>query len=121
LSLQEKRRGFAASSIYDIERKIPFNYELSNGHEGERVVLIRQLKYLKEGDTLIMDKGYYSLELLKELKERKINYIFRMKKSSTHVKQDKNDYLVNVKVGEKEKIQTRIIVAEPRRFASNIK
>ena len=68
-----------------------------------------------------MDKGYYSLELLKELKERKINYIFRMKKSSTHVKQDKNDYLVNVKVGEKEKIQTRIIVAEPRRFASNIK
>jgi len=109
------------SSIYDIERKIPFNYELSNGHEGERVVLIRQLKYLKEGDTLIMDKGYYSLELLKELKERKINYIFRMKKSSTHVKQDKNDYLVNVKVGEKEKIQTRIIVAEPRRFASNIK
>ena len=40
------------SSIYDIERKIPFNYELSNGHEGERVVLIRQLKYLREGDTL---------------------------------------------------------------------
>jgi hypothetical protein len=74
------------SCIFDIKNKITINYHLVN-HNDERKAFLEQLLYLKEGDTLIFDRGYYSEELVKILSDKKINFIFRMKKDSKMVKQ----------------------------------
>ena len=73
------------STLFDIERELIINYNLCNHHD-ERLALKGQFSYLNEGDTLIMDRGYYSEELLYELNKMKINVIFRLKISYTPVK-----------------------------------
>lgn len=64
-------------TLFDIELEMPINYMLSL--EGcERKTLMRQSKYLREGDILIMDRGYYSKELLFHLVDLGVNVIFRL-------------------------------------------
>jgi len=50
-------------SLFDVETRTPINYLLSVS-SNEREILIEQLKYINEGDILIMDRGYYSKKLL---------------------------------------------------------
>lgn len=66
------------SSLYDVNNEILINLNLRNLYD-ERTQLIEQLQYVKIGDTLIMDKGYFSWDLVKELHSRGINYLFRSK------------------------------------------
>ena len=47
--------------------------------------LIDQMEYLKPNDILIMDRGYYSKELLFLLNEKEIQVIFRIKYNSLMV------------------------------------
>lgn len=54
------------SALFDIEREIPINYGVCK-HKDERKGLLEQAKYLKENDVLIMDRGYFSFELLDHL------------------------------------------------------
>ena len=51
------------SCLYDINLDIPINYyitELTN----ERLSLTKQFSYLKPNDLIIMDRGYYSTDLI---------------------------------------------------------
>ncbi len=45
------------SSLYDIDNKIPINYTISKQFN-ERKLLTSQLKYIKKGDIIVMDRGY---------------------------------------------------------------
>ena len=73
------------SGIYDINNSIPINYKLFEIKD-ERSALKSQLKYLKKGDTLVMDRGYFSDELVVTLKKQGYDTICRMKGNSKYVK-----------------------------------
>lgn len=72
------------SGLYDIEQNIPINYNLVT-HKNERKALIEQLVHYK-GDILVLDRGYYSSELVNILEEKEINYVFRLSKTIGIVK-----------------------------------
>lgn len=74
------------SCIYDVKNKIPINCNLVTGTD-ERKAFLEQLPYLKKGDTVITDRGYYSYDLAQKLTENGINYIFRMKKDTKMVRE----------------------------------
>ena len=78
------------SSLFDIDKKIPINYHISESLN-ERELLILQLDYVNKGDTLIMDGGYYSKKLIDILIDRKINFIFRSPSSNLFVQSYNND------------------------------
>lgn len=70
------------SCLYDVNKKIPLNYNFSD-NKNERQLLIEQLDYVNKNDVLILDRGYYSKNLVKILNEKGIHYIFRLKENST--------------------------------------
>ena len=72
------------SSLFDVNKNISINYRLC---KNERSGLIDQIKYLYEGDILLLDRGYYSKHLLSLLNKNKIDVIFRMKKNNILVKE----------------------------------
>jgi hypothetical protein len=74
------------SCIYDVMNNITVNYNLVK-HSDERRAFLDQLKYVRKGDIVIFDRGYYSNELIKILTDKGIHYIFRMKKDSKMVKE----------------------------------
>lgn len=78
------------STLFDIDREIPINYLLSVD-DSERVSLKKQFKYLKRGDIIIMDRGYYSKQLLYQLNNLYVKVIFRLKKNMTQIKKLKNN------------------------------
>jgi IS4 transposase len=87
------------------------NYRLCRNHN-ERKGLIDQMKYLKPGDIIIMDRGYYSEYLLFFLNDKGLQPIFRLKKSMLVVKQiiEKGQTSMNTNiVRNNESIKFRII------------
>ena len=95
LSIKLKEYGYRAtisntyctalvSSLYDINNKILINYKLCKKMD-EREALKKQSAYLKVGDILVMDRGYYSDELLYFLTNKSVDVIFRMKNNSLMV------------------------------------
>lgn len=82
------------SCLIDINNKIPINYNLSIKNN-ERESFIEQFKYLKKNDIIILDRGYYSEELLVYLENINVKYIFRVKKSLNIIKNifDKDEYI----------------------------
>jgi hypothetical protein len=64
------------SSIIDTNTEAPINLELFK-NDNERDAFKAQIGFLNRGDIIIFDRGYYSIELIKLLKERGIHYIFR--------------------------------------------
>lgn len=73
------------SSLFDVEKKLLINYGLYESHN-ERKALVDQAEYLKPGDILVMDRGYYSKNLLFIFDEKNIKVIFRMKSNSLMVR-----------------------------------
>jgi hypothetical protein len=51
------------SCLYDIDNKIPINYNLIKTRN-EREAFRDQIKYLKFNDIVIFDRGYYSYDLV---------------------------------------------------------
>jgi Transposase DDE domain len=99
------------SSLFDLNEKYLINYRLCKNHN-ERDGLISQMKYLKSGDTLIMDRGYYSENLLFSLNKEGIKVIFRLKKNMLMVKKiiEKGQASMNTNViHNNESIEFRII------------
>jgi len=72
------------SCLYDIENKIPINYFLLK-NRNEREGFRNQIKYLKSGDIVIFDRGYYSYDLIEKLELIGVNYIFRLKSNKKEV------------------------------------
>ena len=69
------------SSLFDINKKLLINFNLCTKID-ERQGLIDQANYLKENYVLIMDRGYFSYNLLTFLNNINVKVIFRMKKNS---------------------------------------
>jgi hypothetical protein len=99
------------SCLYDIDRELVINYSPRKDNN-ERLALLDQLSYLRKGDILIMDRGYYSKKILFILHKRGINVIFRLKKSYTMVKElintDNNNLIKYIHKG-KQRIKFRIL------------
>lgn len=74
------------SSVYDISNDMLINYRLHKRND-ERAALMKQMNYLRKGDILIMDRGYYSKKLLSALVEKGIEVVFRMQVSSLLIKE----------------------------------
>src|ERR1044071_434704 len=97
------------STLFDVEKEIPINYYLSKTRD-ERNSLIKQLKYVRPNDILIMDRGYFSKYLLTKLTMCNIKLIFRLRKNPKILKNLKNstDYITNISYNKKF-IQFRLI------------
>ena len=97
------------SSLFDIDKKIPINYSLFKSFD-EREALISQFPYLKKNDVLIMDRGYYSDDLLKQIYDQNFDAVFRIKNNSKFVKQlnNNNETVIN-KVIDGKNIKVKIV------------
>lgn len=80
------------SCLYDIENKIPINYYLFKKRD-EINALKEQIKYLRSGDIVIFDRGYFSYDIIEKLNQKGINYIFRLKYNKKEVQYMKNNNL----------------------------
>jgi hypothetical protein len=122
LSIELKKYGFTTSnkntyciglvsSLFDLNDEVLINYRLCKNHN-EREGLLKQIKYLRSGDTLIMDRGYYSKNLLFLLNKMKIKVIFRMTINNLMIKKiiEKGQTSMNIIiVYNNESIKFRII------------
>ena len=66
------------SSIYDVNNRVIVSMDLSD-HYDERAALKRMLMDVKAGDTLVMDRGYYSDSLLQLLDAQGIKFVCRLR------------------------------------------
>jgi hypothetical protein len=82
------------SCLYDIENKIPINYYLFKKRD-ERNAFKEQIKYLRAGDIVIFDRGYFSYDIIEKLNNKGINYIFRLKYNKKEVQYMKNNNINN--------------------------
>jgi hypothetical protein len=82
------------SSLYDVNNDVLINLNMSEKLD-EREQLIRQLEFVKRGDTLIMDRGYFSWNLLKILHLRGINYLFRSKENLNALRFTEEEEIIN--------------------------
>ncbi len=105
--------------LYDIFNRTPIHYELSKGYESETDILIKQLHLINKKDVLVLDRGYYSLRLIKILNEKQINFIFRLKSNNLFVKNlnGKND--MEVIVGKKNSNFKARIVSYSKKSSTN--
>lgn len=75
------------NNMFDVLNKIPINYDLIESSEkdfnkkkfNERKGLLDNINKLNNNDIVIVDKGYYSDKVMKELNDNNNGYIFRMK------------------------------------------
>jgi hypothetical protein len=82
------------SCLYDIDNKIPINYYLFKKRD-ERDAFKEQIKYLRTGDIVIFDRGYFSYDIIEKLNKKGINYIFRLKCNKKEVQYMKNNNINN--------------------------
>jgi len=82
------------SCLYDIENKIPINYFLLKTRN-EREAFRNQIKYLKSGDIVIFDRGYYSYDIIEKLELIGVNYIFRLKSNKKEVQYMKKNNIID--------------------------
>ena len=76
--------------LYDVDKKIIINYNHSI-EMNERKSFKEQSKYIRKGDTLLFDRGYYCEDLVNFLNNKKIDYIFRIKSDSKKINFLKNN------------------------------
>ena len=75
------------NNMFDVLNKIPINYDLIESSKkdfskkkfNERKGLLDHIDKLNNNDIVIVDKGYYSHDVMNELDNNNIGYIFRMK------------------------------------------
>lgn len=72
------------SCLYDIDNKIPINYNLIKTRN-EREAFRDQIKYLKCNDIVIFDRGYYSYDLVEKMEIIGAKYLFRLKGNKKEV------------------------------------
>ncbi len=89
------------SCLYDVDKEMVINYTISDSSD-ERFILKRQLKYIRPGDVLLMDRGYFSKELFRTLIGKGINVVFRLVSTLTIVKKHLNgncsEKIININI-----------------------
>jgi len=87
------------SLLYDIDYGFPV-HTLVCDHTNERQAALEHMQYIKKGDVVVMDRGYYSKELLDAFMKRGIHVLFRMKcNTSKHIWEETNDDVLDIKDG----------------------
>lgn len=88
------------SCLYDIENMLPISYLFSE-IKNEVFALKSQIDYLRPGDTLVLDRNYYSRELVVFFHSRGIDVICRLKENLKAVQIIKEEnmtvYQTNIK------------------------
>jgi len=69
------------STLFDVIGKFPCAATIAPGASCERQELLKMLDHLSRGDVLVLDRGYPSFDVLKELVARGIEYVIRVPKS----------------------------------------
>ena len=69
------------SCLYRTGDGVPVDFSLSS-HACERTAAKGHFDHLRKGDVVIMDRGYFSFELLHDLHSRGIHPVFRLKRES---------------------------------------
>ena len=67
------------SVLYDCLNLVAIDSQLSSYETGERDLLLQHLAYVKEGDLLLLDRGYPCFWLLFLLAAKKIDFCVRLK------------------------------------------
>ena len=80
------------STIFDVNTKIPINTLLCK-HHNKRTAICQQLKHIPKHSILIFDRGYYSKNLLAELENNNIKYLFRLKRDATNQVKQFNNFI----------------------------
>jgi len=70
------------SLLYDIDYGFPVHAIISE-NTNERLAAIQHMDYIKKGDVVVLDRGYYSKELFKAFTDNGIHVIFRMKSNTS--------------------------------------
>jgi hypothetical protein len=96
------------SCLFDINNNTPIKYNLFKDFN-ERNALIQQLEYLKKGDVLVRDRGYYSNELLQCLHNNGFGYIFRLTNACKITQYLKNNDDVTINLDYNKKIKVRLV------------
>ena len=80
-----RRIASAQARQRDIENNIPLFYDLTKSHN-ERQSIINNISKFSNKVILILDRGYYSMELINILVKNHINMIVRLCKNNNYVK-----------------------------------
>ena len=91
-----------ASSIYQLQSKIPFDFALVK-HNNERKVALDHLKVLIPDDVVVYDRGYFSYEMLYRHLQRGLHAVFRIKSKTfkiidEFIAGDETDKIVTIKL-----------------------
>jgi len=101
------------SSLFDINNRLVINYNVSK-IMNEREALLEHAYYLSQNDILIMDRGYYSKDLLLFFNVLSIDVIFRLSKNISIVKKlikkNQESTIVNIKCQDDIIIKFRVLV-----------
>ena len=80
------------NTIYSLDNKIPIAYDLTEEMNEIKSFIVNLIKYVKENDTVVFDRGYYSVDLINTIHDNGSFFVCRMKKSSLLVKyMEEND------------------------------
>lgn len=77
------------SLLIDVCERRPIDFELDSVNTSEREHLGRMLDSLERGSVLLLDRGYPSHELLRELLERGLDFVIRVPASNTFTAVDR--------------------------------
>jgi len=69
------------SSLYQLKSKIPYDFDLVR-HCNERKCALSHLKFLKETDIVVYDRGYFSYAMLYYHVKAGVHPVFRLQKGS---------------------------------------
>lgn len=64
--------------LYDVIAGVPIAHQLLPFNGGERNALRMLLPHLKRGDTLLLDRGYMSKDILTRLKDAGVHFVMRV-------------------------------------------
>lgn len=100
------------SALVDVDSKVCFDYTFTK-HFNERLCVLHHLEKLRDGDTIILDRGYFSADLYNKCRARGVHVVFRLKKDSfryvKHFYQSRyQDQQISVVVA-KQMIQIRLV------------
>jgi hypothetical protein len=71
------------STLYDVLSGVPQDITVAPTHSCERAELKRMLPRVRPGDILLLDRGYPSFLIFRELLKRSIHFVIRMPTSQT--------------------------------------
>lgn len=71
------------STLYDIDTLVPHDVVVAPYATSEREELVRLLDRVRPGDTLVLDRGYPSFELLRILTDAGIRFVMRVPTTSS--------------------------------------